>query len=233
MKKILYIKASPRKERSKSIQVADEFIRVFHDRHPDTQIMNLDLFEQELPAFDGPVVQAKYFILHNQEHTEIQRRAWEKVEHVIERFKSADMYVMAVPMWNFSIPYRLKHYIDILVQPGYTFTSVENAYEGLVRNKPLVVVYSRGGEYSGSAEAMAFDQQKCYIEQIFGFMGFEDIRSIIVEPTLTAGAEAADIAIRNALENARELAKTMPMQGRRRVEDLQSPAKEQIRERKF
>lgn len=56
-------------------------------------------------------------------------------------------------MWNFGIPYRLKQYIDILVQPGYTFSySPEQGYTGLV-NKPAAVVYARGGDYSSKEAA--------------------------------------------------------------------------------
>lgn len=44
------------------------------------------------------------------------------VEDVIEQFTAADKYLFSLPMWNFGIPYKLKHYIDVIVQPGYTFS---------------------------------------------------------------------------------------------------------------
>jgi hypothetical protein len=78
--------------------------------------------------------------------------------------KSADKYVLSLPMWNFSIPYRLKQYIDILVQPGYTFSVGENGYEGLVKNKPVLVVYARGGAFPEGSGMEAFDMQKKYME---------------------------------------------------------------------
>jgi FMN-dependent NADH-azoreductase len=86
----------------------------------------------------------------------------------------------------------LKHHIDILVQPGHTFSnSQEEGYKGLVIGKPILVAYARGGEYPSDTNAAAFDLQKRYPELILGVMGFTDIRSIVVEPTLMGGLEVA------------------------------------------
>ena len=126
---------------------------------------------------------------------------------MIEQFASADKYVLAVPMWNFSIPYRLKQYIDLLVQPGYTFSySEDKGYEGLVVGKPMLAVYARGGEYAIGSKTEAFDLQTKYIELIFGFMGFEDIRSIVAEPTLQGGPDVAEAKCQEATNKARKMA---------------------------
>ena len=206
MAKLLYIQASPRKSRSKSTHVATEFLKSYWHHHPDDRIQTVNVFHNELPAFDGLAVQAKYTILHGKEHTAEERHAWDAVEKVIADFKDADKYLISVPMWNFSIPYRLKQYIDILVQPGYTFTAGENGYEGLVKGKPLLVVYSRGGAYPAGSEAEAFDLQKKYIEQIFGFMGFKNIQSIVIEPTLHGQPEDIRKMIDASLEKVRSMA---------------------------
>lgn len=203
MAKLLYIQSSPRKERSKSNQVAAAFIESYKQAHPKDTVETLNVFEENLPSFDGLTVQAKYSILHNKTHSAEEREAWDAVEKVMARFDNADKYLFSVPMWNFGIPYRLKQYIDILVQPGYTFRVVENGYEGLVKGKPVAVVYARGGAY---LEAETFDKQKPYMEQILGFIGFEDIRSVVIEPTLAGGEEQARQAVENAIETARELA---------------------------
>jgi FMN-dependent NADH-azoreductase len=107
-------------------------------------------------------------------------------------FKSADKYVLATPMWNFSIPYRLKQYIDIIVQPGLTF-SVDSTgnYKGLVTGKPVFISYARGGEYPPSMPGEAYDMQKKYIELILAYIGLTDLRFIITEPTLGKGPDVA------------------------------------------
>jgi len=208
MSKLLYVNASPRGKRSYSAAIADAFITSYVEANLDDEIVSFNVFTKELPAFDGNTLKAKYNILHGNEHSEDEVAAWRSVEAVINEFKSADKYVMAVPMWNFNLPYRLKHYIDILVQPTYTFSfSPEEGYKGLITGKPVFIAYSRGGEYPAGTEAEAFDFQTKYLEFILGFIGFTDVRSLIVEPTLAAGPEIAsqkrDAAIARAVEMAK------------------------------
>ena len=207
MSKLLYIQASPRAKRSHCIAVANAFVESYELNHPSDEIETLNLFDASIPDFDGLAVQAKYSILHGKSHSEEEAMVWKNVEQLIERFTSADKYLLAVPMWNFSIPYRLKQYIDLLVQPGYTFKySEEKGYEGLVLGKPMLVVYARGGEYPPNTPAAAFDLQSKYVELILGFMGFEDIRSVVVEPTLQAGPEVAAARRQAAIDQAKEIA---------------------------
>jgi FMN-dependent NADH-azoreductase len=206
MSTLLYIQASPRGGRSHSIAVADAFVESYHGKNPDDEIVTIDLFKADLLPFDGLAVQAKYTILHGQKHSQEELDAWKAVEAVIDEFKSADRYVMAIPMWNFGIPYRLKHYIDIIVQPGYTFSyTPEEGYKGLVTGKPIFIAYARGGEYPPGTDYEAFDLQKRYLELILGFMGFTDIRSIVVEPTLMGGPEVAKAKREAAIEQAKQM----------------------------
>ncbi len=208
MSKLLYIQASPRGRQSKSITVADAFVAEYLKTHSDDKSETLNVFDPTIPEFDALVVQAKYKILHGQEHSAEDLKVWKNVEKVIEQFTSADKYVLALPMWNFSIPYRLKLYIDLLVQPGYTFSySEDTGYQGLVKGKPMLAVYARGGAYPPNSEAEAFDLQTKYIELIFGFMGFENLRSVVVEPTLQGGPEVADARLGEAVEKAKEIAR--------------------------
>ena len=122
MARLLYIETSPRKQRSASIEAAKTFIDEYERTHPGDVVETLDLWATHLPEFDGHVIDSKYVILHGLEHTDEQREAWKGVEDVIEQFTKADKYLFSLPMWNFGIPYKLKHYIDVIVQPGYTFS---------------------------------------------------------------------------------------------------------------
>ena len=207
MSRLLYIQASPRGQRSHSVAVADAFIEAYEQKHPDDEIVILNVFDAPIPNFDGLAVQAKYTILHGKPHSQAEQEVWKDVEQVIEQFTSADKYVLAVPMWNFSIPYRLKQYIDLLVQPGYTFSySEDTGYQGLVSGKPILVVFARGGEYPPGSGVEGFDMQTKYIELIFGFMGFKDIRSVFVEPTLQGGPDVAGAKRQEAIDNVKEIA---------------------------
>ena len=206
MARMLYIEASPRKERSASIEVARAFIDEYERTHPGDAVETVDLWHTSIPEFDGHVIDSKYAILHGLEHTEEQKRAWRAVEDLISQFTGADKYVFSLPMWNFGIPYKLKHYIDVIVQPGYTFSySPEKGYEGLVTGKPIVSIYASGGAYGPGTGAESYDLQKAYLELILGFMGFNDFHKITIASTL-GPQEEKEKNMAAALEQAKTMA---------------------------
>jgi len=208
MSKVLYVQASPRGDRSYAIRAADAFIRAYREANPGDSVSTINLFEKDLPPFDGFSLDAKYAILHGESHTEAQAMAWKGVETVIGEFTAADKYVFAVPMWNFSIPYRLKHYFDVIVQPGYTFSfSPEDGYKGLVTGKPVFAAYARGGQYPPDSEMADYDLQSRYLELILGFIGLTDVKRVFVEPTLSGGPEGAEKAAAAAVARAEKIAK--------------------------
>lgn len=206
MANVLYIQASPRGQRSKSNQVADEFMAAYQRQNPDDVVDKLNVFDADLPTFGAAATAAKFKVPNNETVSAEESAVWSQVETIIERFKAADKVVLATPMWNFNIPYRLKQYFDIIVQPGYTFTVGEKGYEGLVTGKPMVGIYARGGAYSEGSGAEAFDRQKPYVEQMFGFMGFTEMHSLVVEPTLQQGEDGAKKAVAAAIAQCEALA---------------------------
>jgi FMN-dependent NADH-azoreductase len=206
MAKLLYVEASPRKELSASIGVAKAFLESYQTAHPDDTIETLDLWSHPLPEFDGATLNAKYRILYGKEHGSEEGKAWQAVVDTFNRFNEADKYLFSVPMWNFGVPYKFKHFIDVIVQPGLAFSfSPKTGYTGLVAGKPAAVVYARGGEYSEGSGAAAMDYQKPYVEAILGFMGFSEIHAVVVEPTLGA-PETVEQRAAAAMEQARQLA---------------------------
>lgn len=207
MAKLLYIEASPRKERSLSIKISRTFLSAYRDAHPDDTIEKLDLWDTTLPTFDGDVIDAKYAILHGLSHSTEQKAAWQAVEKIIDHFNAADKYAFSLPMWNFSIPYKLKHYFDIIIQPTYTFSySPDEGYKGLVTDKSAALIYTRGGAYPPGTEAVGFDFQKPYMELILGFLGFTDIRPVVIEPTLESPPEELEKILARAEKQARDVA---------------------------
>lgn len=206
MKKLLHIQASPRVGRSASIAVAEHFLEVYRATHPGVTIETLNLWEADLPEFNGATLDAKYAVMHGQTHTPAQSEAWRAVVRIADHFKAADKYLFSLPMWNFGIPYRLKHFIDVLVQPGLAFAfAPETGYKGLITGKPAVAIYARGGAYGPGSGAEGYDAQSAYLRQILGFIGFTDIKEIFVEPTL-AGPAAKDDAVATGNRKAAELA---------------------------
>ena len=209
MSKLLYIEVSPRKDRSASIEVAQSFLEAYQDGNTDNQIETLDLWELKLPEFNGDTINAKYRVMHGEDPNSEEIAAWETITKIADQFKAADQYLISTPMWNFSIPYKLKHYIDIISQPGLTWAfSPEEGYQGLVTGKSATLILARGGEYSSSVELGAMDFQKPYLEMILGFIGITDIKTILIEPTLV-DVETKSSAITSATEQVMAHAKLL------------------------
>ncbi len=207
MSKLLAIQASPRTERSKSNAVADVFLDAYRQQNPTDTIERIILSDFALPVLDEAALDAKYAILHGGSPSDEQMKPWRAVELVIERFKAADKYLFAVPMWNFSLPYPLKHFLDVIIQPTYTFAyNPDTGYTGLVTGRPAAVIYASGGVYEGDFEAM--DMQKPYFELILGFIGITDIRSIVIAPTLMEGPDIATQRVEAAAAKAKQLAES-------------------------
>jgi FMN-dependent NADH-azoreductase len=207
MPKLLYIEASPRKARSKSVEVAKAFLDTIRNANPSVEVDTLDLWSTELPRFDGSTIDAKYAILHGQPHTAEQAKAWKHVEDVIARFKAPDWYLFSLPMWNFGLPYVLKHYIDVIIQPGLTFSfSPAEGYSGLVTGKKAAAVYARGGAYGSGTGMEGYDMQSKALAGILGFIGLTDLTPIFIEPTLAA-PDQVDTTVAKAKEQAVAVAK--------------------------
>jgi len=122
MATVLYIEASPLKERSHTIEVARAFLGAYREARPQDTIETIDLWAQALPPFDGATIEAKFAVLRKKEFTPLQQEKWDAVRAVARRFNAADKYVLSVPMWNFSVPYPLKHYIDVVTLAGENWT---------------------------------------------------------------------------------------------------------------
>jgi FMN-dependent NADH-azoreductase len=204
MEKLLHIIATPRGEESRTLQVTETFLEVFKDKHPDWVVEELNLSKEELPSLTIKRVDGKYVLLGGKELYGELKEAWEDIIGHIERFLSADGYLISTPMWNFSIPYMLKQYIDIIVQPKYLFRYTQSGVEGLVKNKKMIIITSRGGEYV-SEQAAKFDFQEPYLRTIFGFVGITDITFIRAEP-MDMGIETQQQKIKEAQGLARKIA---------------------------
>ncbi|UCB56845.1 MAG: NAD(P)H-dependent oxidoreductase [Candidatus Omnitrophota bacterium] len=198
MKKLLHIIATCRGKESRTLKVSDAFIKAFKLKHPECNIDELNLFDAKLPELTVKKLDGKYVLLGGGELAGELKEAWKDIEAHIERFLAADIYLISTPMWNFNIPYILKHYIDIIVQPKYLFRYTQKGPEGLAKNKKMIVITSRGGDYSENSPFHAYDLQEPYLRTIFGFTGITDITFVIAQPMDALGPEVAAQKIKEA-----------------------------------
>lgn len=207
MKKLLHIACSPRTTASRSRAVAEAFIAELATQKPHVECETLDLSTTPLPLVTPDIVATKGALLAGKDVPDEHRDAWKECEKYIEHFLAADAYLVSTPMWNFSVPYTLKHYIDVIVQPKYLFHYTENGPEGLVTGKPLCLITARGGDYSKESPFHSYDMQEPFLLTVFGFIGITDISMIHAQP-LDVTPELTEKSINEACDAARHAART-------------------------
>lgn len=201
MKKLLHVVATPRGEESRTLKVSHAFLDKFKKKYPSCLIEELNLFKEDLQPLTVKIVSGKYVLLGGGDLTGELKASWKNIEAYINQFLSADACLISTPMWNFSIPYQLKHYIDIILQPKYLFRYTANGPEGLAKNKKMIIITSRGGDYSPGGPTAGYDYQMPYLRAVFGLCGITDITFVNAQP-MDTGQEMAEKALAKAKEEA-------------------------------
>lgn len=182
--KLLHINASTRKTDSQSLTVAQTFTEEL-GRKIALETDLFDLFADDLPEFDGQAVGAKMALFTAGDFTEEQKKVWERIKQVFDRFASADAYVFNVPLWNNGIPYKLKQFIDVVTQPGWAFGfDPQKGYSGLLTGKKAVIIHASGVYYEGIPSGFGSDFATAYLEDWLKFIGIDDTTHIHVAPTV-------------------------------------------------
>ena len=169
----------------------------------DLNVRHINVWDENLPEFNGETLNAKYSVLAGADPESKEAAAWSGVKEIFDTFADADHYVFSVPMWNFNIPYKLKHYIDIVTQPGMSWSfSPEDGYKGLMTDKTATVIYASGDGYGEGTGFESYDIQKPYVNLWLTFLGFKKIDKVIIDRTLfdaeTAEKNALDVALKLA-----------------------------------
>lgn len=205
MGRLLYIEASPLKGRSHTVAVSRAFLDAYRAAHPNDEIEQIDLWQAALPPFDAQTIEAKFAVLRRNEFTAEQFERWETVRRVSRHFNAADKYVFSVPMWNFGVPYVLKHYIDVVTLPGENWTwSKAAGYGTLLSGKKALAIYASANVHEQSG-VDADDFQKPFMRRWLRFIGIDDINEITLAPTLSDPESVARLRA-EASEAATQLA---------------------------
>ena len=209
MNRLLYIGGSPRKERSRSAMVADRLLTRLKERYPALSVERLDVFDIDLPAFDQDAVAGRYHLLAGNAVDPEQADAWRDLKKWTDQFLSFDSYLIATPMWNFGIPYRLKQYIDIMTQPGLTFRNDSDGnVEGLAHGRRAIIVAASAMPFGSLPEIDGLDFQLAYLKAWLGFIGVTDIGAVRVAGTFGPDDVVA-AAMAQAFTDADRLADAM------------------------
>ncbi len=206
MTMLLHIAASPRGDRSESLALADTFLSVYRDRHPDHEIRTWNLWDGSLPEFGPAAAHAKMAVFAGADPEGDEAAAWRAARQTFTRFAAADKYLFSVPMWNHGVPYILKQLIDVISQPGMVFSfDAERGYTGLLPGRKAAVIATSAVYGPGRPPAFGNDFQLPYLHDWLSWAGFADVSDVSFRPDL-ATADAAGLR-EIAHSDARDLAK--------------------------
>jgi len=195
---LLQIIATPHQNgNSQTRQLADAFLQGRETVHPDGIVETLDLATLDLPPLDDPMI-AVLFDRPSAGPPEALARRRKTLDKLVTQFIAADAYLIVTPMWNFGLPYPLKHYFDLVIRPGWTFSLGPNGASGLLGGRPAYAVITRGFDYGPDSGKAAYNHLEPHLRTLLGFMGIEELSVVAAEGMMLPGADARMEACRKA-----------------------------------
>lgn len=199
--KVLRVLANPKPvEKSASLQIEQAFTAALTQKHPEAQVVTVDVYKDEIPLLDAKTLPAHFGAPPADAET---ARKMVRRGEILEQFLAADVIVIATPMWNFNAPPMLKAWIDTVLVAGKTFKYTATGPVGLVSGKKVVLCIASGGAYEGALAA--YDTLTPMLRTQMGFIGITD-QTVLTAPGQGAGGEKAAASTAAAIEKAKAAA---------------------------
>ena len=197
MTTILRIDSSSRASASQSRGLGDHFEKTWRAHHPETKVVRRDLTANPVPHIVDQTI-AGYYTPAEQMTAEL-RTATALSDQLITELQSANILLLTVPMYNFSIPSSLKAWIDQIVRIGYTFSYDGKTFGGLVRVQQAYVLCAYGaGGYTDGGPFSGYNFLQPYLNALLSFLGISKVQFFSVQATT---ADASTVA--NNMEMAK------------------------------
>ena len=179
---VLHVCANPKPtEESVSKQLAAAFFGKLIELKPEVELVNVNLYDEKPPFYSYELYKAAWYPVFDDtyEPSKVEEMAMNYASKQAELFNEADVLVLTMPMWNFSVPAIMKAWMDQVLCPGLTFSiSKEEGIKPLHKVKSVVLLVSSGGVYKEGDERDALSRQ---VRHAFGFIGIDDIEVVWAE----------------------------------------------------
>lgn len=185
MAHLLHIDTSLRAEGSVSREVTTAFADHWRAAHPDGTYTYRDLGAHPVPHVDWASVQAA--MVPVADRTAEQRALAKISDELIADVVAAEVVLLGVPMYNYTIPSSLKAWVDRIVTPA---TKVGSGV-GPLSGRRVVVVTARGGAYGPGMPREPFEFQERYLRAVFESVGLDDDLTFVNTELTLAGVNPA------------------------------------------
>lgn len=169
-KHILRVDGSMRKNGSYSRKLVDSLITQLNKKEQhSTKVRDLS---DRVPFINEQWIGANFTAFN--ERTAEQHAELLQSDALVNELQEADIIVIGLAIYNFSVPAAFKAWIDQIVRSKVTFRYTENGPEGLLENKKAYVVIASGGTQVGSD----IDFFSAHVRYILAFIGIKDVTFI-------------------------------------------------------
>ncbi|AZJ19151.1 FMN-dependent NADH-azoreductase [Bacillus wiedmannii] len=207
MNKTLIINAHPKVDdtSSVSIKVLNHFLVSYKELIPNNEtIEQINLYDDVVPMIDKTVLSAWEKQGNGQKLTDEEQKVTERMSEILQQFKSANTYVIVLPLHNFNIPSKLKDYMDNIMIARETFKYTETGSVGLLKDgRRMLVIQASGGIYTNDDWYTEVEYSHKYLKAMFNFLGIEDYQ--IVRAQGTAVLDPTEV-LQNAYKEVEEAA---------------------------
>jgi FMN-dependent NADH-azoreductase len=169
---ILQIISSARGADSYSTRLSQGIIDKLLAAQPESNVVVRNVATQPFPHLEEAHLQA-YFTPAEGRSPE-QQQAVRHSDEAIAQVMAADVLVIGVPFYNFSIPSSLKSWLDHLTRAGITFRYTPTGPEGLITGKKVFLAVASGGVYS-EGPMKDYDFATPYLRTVLKFLGMTDV----------------------------------------------------------
>lgn len=187
MNKLLVINAHPEVDStsSYSLNVLNYFMKTYKERHSNDEVIEqINLYDDVIPMIDQTVLSAMGKQRSGEDLTSAEQAVTERMNEVLQQFKSANKYVIAYPLHNFNIPSKLKDYMDNIIIARETFKYTENGSVGLLKDgRSMLVIQGSGAIYTNNDWYTEVEYSHKYLKSMFNFLGIEDYDILRVQGT--------------------------------------------------
>ena len=199
--KILNIISSINGEASFSNKLSNAILEKLEEAYPSSQMNKYDLSKNPLPYLE--TLHYGAFFTPSEHYSADQKKAVKHSDEAIKELKDADIIVIGVPLYNFSIPATLKTWIDHISRANETFSCASGIPKGLLTNKKVYLAIASGGIYT-EGFMKSYDFTEPYLRTILGFIGLTAITTFRIEGTSVP--EFKDNAVSKAFATVNEFA---------------------------
>ncbi|MEA2068106.1 MAG: NAD(P)H-dependent oxidoreductase [Verrucomicrobiota bacterium] len=204
---VLHVCANPKPtEESVSKQLAAAFFGKLIELNPEVELVNVDLYDEKPPFYSYELYKRAWHPVFDEsyEPSKVEEMAINYASKQAEAFNEADVLVLTMPMWNFTVPAIMKAWMDQILCPGLTFTiSKEDGVKPLHKVKSVVLLVASGGVYKEDDDRDALSRQ---VRHAFGVIGIDDIEVVWAEGQNPLFCEDCEENKAMALEAAAEIA---------------------------